>query len=242
MSNEPSQRKSNLYMADSITEAQAIMMTVMYENAKGIRDHVGDIHRMYKGFDNETDRSAIILSVSYLENALTAFLSDFLVKDKETDRLFKGYAPLSTFSAKIDIAFALGLIPRDMKADLNIIRRIRNHCAHKWQDIKFDSSPLSDLVDNLLLPSTYIFQRLSDEVIKENGIDPNNTTLCWALTIHHRTNEKGKYAVGNDLSVFNRRQQFIMAVSGIVNSIRWIGERTVPKEASTYDYRGTILD
>ena len=40
-------------------------------------------------------------------------------------QLFTGYGPLSSFSAKIDIAFALDLIPANLRRDLHAIRYIR---------------------------------------------------------------------------------------------------------------------
>lgn len=46
------------------------------------------------------------------------------------ERIFDGYGPLSTFSAKIDVAFALDLIDADVHRDLRTIKDIRNCFAH----------------------------------------------------------------------------------------------------------------
>jgi hypothetical protein len=42
-----------------------------------------------------------------------------------SDRLFGLYRPLSTFAAKIDIAYALEITTDDIHAELNIMRKIR---------------------------------------------------------------------------------------------------------------------
>jgi hypothetical protein len=45
-------------------------------------------------------------------------------------KLFEGFGPLSTFSAKIEFAFALGLLPRHVHTDLRTIKKVRNLFAH----------------------------------------------------------------------------------------------------------------
>ncbi|MGB7432534.1 MAG: MltR family transcriptional regulator [Ahrensia sp.] len=46
------------------------------------------------------------------------------------EKLFDGYGPFSTFSAKIDVVYALGLIDRELCNELHTIRAIRNKFAH----------------------------------------------------------------------------------------------------------------
>ena len=48
-------------------------------------------------------------------------------------RLFTGYGPLSSLSAKIDIAFAMGLLDSVTYDRLSVVRRIRNLFAHADQ-------------------------------------------------------------------------------------------------------------
>jgi DNA-binding MltR family transcriptional regulator len=45
-------------------------------------------------------------------------------------RIFDGYGPLRNLSAKIDMAYALDLITKDIFEDLKIIKDIRNAFAH----------------------------------------------------------------------------------------------------------------
>lgn len=54
------------------------------------------------------------------------------LSNKETlhKRLFRHNGPLSTFSARLDMAFALYLIGEKTRHDLDIIRDIRNDFAH----------------------------------------------------------------------------------------------------------------
>ena len=54
----------------------------------------------------------------------------FMVENcEDVDQLFTGMNPLSTFSARIRIAYALGLVTEDEYHDLKIIKDVRNRFA-----------------------------------------------------------------------------------------------------------------
>ena len=46
------------------------------------------------------------------------------------NRLFGAYGPISSFAAKIDMAYALGITADEVNLELNKIRKIRNLFAH----------------------------------------------------------------------------------------------------------------
>lgn len=58
-------------------------------------------------------------------------------------------APLSTFSAKIKLAYALGLIPMYCFTDLEKIRRIRNATAHKYSAMSFENQEIIKITRTL---------------------------------------------------------------------------------------------
>lgn len=60
-------------------------------------------------------------------------------------RLFEGFGPLNTFSAKIDVSRALGLINEDTHRDLNTILAIRNAYAHPKERLHFHNARIKDL-------------------------------------------------------------------------------------------------
>lgn len=99
-------------------------------------------------FHNETDRAAAVLAASYLENIVGMSIKSFLVDDPSVEELFEGYGPLSSFSARISVAYALGLITKDMRNDLNYIRKIRNHFAHHPSEVSFTLSPVRNFCSN----------------------------------------------------------------------------------------------
>ena len=62
------------------------------------------------------------------------------------DKLFQGYGPLSSFSAKIDVAFALALLDKRTHAKLSIVRKIRNEFAHSSEPLSFESPVIMSLL------------------------------------------------------------------------------------------------
>lgn len=78
-------------------------------------------------------QAAMAIYISQLvENILEGSLSSKLTISSNTfdDRLFKGYGPLSTFTAKIDMARALEIVDEETYNTLRILKNIRNEVAH----------------------------------------------------------------------------------------------------------------
>lgn len=105
---------------------------------------MGSYNRMVDTYRGESDRAAAILGSSFVEAMLEDLLKVYLVDDKAVSELFKGDRPLATFSAKINIAFAVGLLPPNVRTDLDKIRKIRNHFAHHPEETNFSASPARD--------------------------------------------------------------------------------------------------
>ena len=88
--------------------------------------------RWLEEFQNESDRAAAILGGAYLDDQLRDLLEAHFVHDeKRIPGLLNGpNAPLGTMSARIDLAYALGLLSLKECQDLGLIRKIRNTFAH----------------------------------------------------------------------------------------------------------------
>jgi DNA-binding MltR family transcriptional regulator len=103
----------------------------------------------------ESDRGCAIFGAAILHDDLEDLLRAFFRTDEDSvkrvvDPLFQTYAPLSTFSSRIQIAFALKLITKDLKYRLDIIRRLRNDFAHESGPIDFDGPGLRDRLSILI--------------------------------------------------------------------------------------------
>jgi len=80
----------------------------------------------------ESDRGLVTFIAAQVDQYLRRILESFLVDSGVTDDLFDdAFAPLSTFSGKAKIAFALGLITKSELTRIDALRRVRNVFAHE---------------------------------------------------------------------------------------------------------------
>jgi mannitol repressor len=83
----------------------------------------------------ESDRGCIVLATAMLHQALGNLLAVTFVDERSAKALIRdAMAPLRTLSAQIHLAYALGLIPKEMRDDIDMIRRIRNEAAHGFSE------------------------------------------------------------------------------------------------------------
>jgi len=132
-----------------------------------------------------SDRASAIVAGSVLETALENALKTRFLEDQH-EVLFKGgMAVLGTFSAKIQLAYAIGSIPRSEFKNLNLVRKIRNHCAHEIQGkVSFSESPLRDYIDEIELPSDVLY---SQGETKRDAFEALFQILFFRLETHRNT-------------------------------------------------------
>lgn len=82
-----------------------------------------------------------------LERLLLVHIKPLGKDDRE--RLLYGTGPLSSFSAKIQIASAFGVIDANTAHDLDIIRDIRNAFGHASHQITFRNSSIRQRLEQL---------------------------------------------------------------------------------------------
>src|SRR5215204_6920548 len=87
-------------------------------------------------------RGAILLSASLVDSLLVGVICEKmrpLTKNEHSD-IFDGTGPLSTFSGRINVAYALGVYGRKTRHDLHSLRNIRNPFAHTVERMDLDAS------------------------------------------------------------------------------------------------------
>lgn len=101
-----------------------------------------DVSKSVGGFVSrllmQGDRTAVILGAARLDVALEAALRAIMRHHPGgQDNLFDSERPLGTLSAKIALAFRLGVIDEDTEHALQVVRKIRNEFAHSIEDESF---------------------------------------------------------------------------------------------------------
>lgn len=96
--------------------------------------------------EQNSPRATAILTLAHLDTVLESALRAVLLDARPVHELFDGQRALATSSAKIDLAFGLGLISDITRRDLHGIRKIRNHFAHEIADGSFDAEPARSFI------------------------------------------------------------------------------------------------
>jgi DNA-binding MltR family transcriptional regulator len=98
------------------------------------------IQAAFRELQGQTDRGAAVIAGSMLEEMLRILLVQRMtpLSNRRHDAIFGKMAPLSSFSAKIEMALALGVITENFYYQLHAIREVRNRFAHQIEGLTFD--------------------------------------------------------------------------------------------------------
>lgn len=118
----------------------------MDEVAKeALRKKTAEFAAFRTALTDESDRGCALFAAAYLDIAVCDLIRSSLIEHKNIDdELFTGTAPISTFSARIRLAFYMGKISKAMRSDLEIIRKIRNDFAHHAVALSFDTEAIAN--------------------------------------------------------------------------------------------------
>jgi DNA-binding MltR family transcriptional regulator len=130
--------------------------------------------------EQKTDSAAVLIGAGMLEDDLGSLLRSYCLRDigsikKFVDPLFEVYAPFSTFSAKINVSCALGLISLQKQRTLDLIRKLRNDFAHERKVVSFQIPKYELRLREILKSAKYDeeiedFAQRAGRVFDERGI------------------------------------------------------------------------
>ena len=140
----------------------------------------------------ESDRGCVIFSAALLDEGLEMLIracchADITSIKSSVDPLFQTYAPLSTFSGKIQLCYAFRLIPKVLRDNLELVRRMRNDFAHDYGPIDFNDPKCRQRFDEFIGP----FKERETEVKRypfgRQFLTKNEATerLAFSLKIAH---------------------------------------------------------
>ncbi|TSJ41487.1 hypothetical protein [Fluviicola chungangensis] len=98
----------------------------------------------------ESGRGAILIATAHADDFLTELIEITLpdeISKKERERLLNYPGHLSSFSAKIELAFAFRLISKTLRDSLNALRKVRNDAAHS--SLPFDLFELQQKMESV---------------------------------------------------------------------------------------------
>lgn len=137
-SEKASEKDNNLLLTDSqIEELQNRL--------------IQEITDFVKGLAREGERAAVVLGAARLDVALELLLKKLMHHHPGgSDNLFEPDRPLGSFSAKIALAYRLGVIDSNFEHALQMIRKIRNAFAHSTTVSSLSDPPHSSQLNELV--------------------------------------------------------------------------------------------
>ena len=117
---------------------------------------------LFKHMNAKSPRGMVLVPAAELDRLLFQALQGLLADGKGLEELIKDNdGPLSTFSARINLAHALRIINDEELRDLHLIRKIRNDFAHHI-DVSFETPAIVSRVRELSssLPSAPVDENL----------------------------------------------------------------------------------
>jgi len=112
---------------------------------------------------SESDRGCILVVSSMLEKILEEQITKRLIPKygKEDELMGKSNSrPISGFSAKINLAYRIGLIPDIECKMLHQLRELRNDCAHKIEQQDFEANHFKDRTKNIIEHSKVVWDAI----------------------------------------------------------------------------------
>jgi hypothetical protein len=103
----------------------------------------------------ESDRSSILLMATILDDVLQYRLEKslgFSASEDEIDYIFRFEGPLGTFSSRMEIALLFGFIDDVTFQQLNIVREVRNACAHSMHPMVFSEPAVVNVIKRMFFP------------------------------------------------------------------------------------------
>lgn len=111
----------------------------------------GDKIPLGHAFAHESDRAVVIICGALIEDMLTERVIRAMPSGDEMRKdLTRPGAPLNSFAATTAIALAMGLIDEGTGELLEVLKAMRNACAHSRKDIDFATPELKEALKLLL--------------------------------------------------------------------------------------------
>ena len=138
----------------------------------------------------QSDQASAVVSGSILEELLQRMITAFLLPHANVRKsMFDGITPISTFGAKIELSYHLGLINKEEYEDLKLIKNIRNEFAHSIKGISFETESIKDRCIQLqTLKKTNPPQKMLENIKNIKMLFQINTTMLATL-LFEKANE-----------------------------------------------------
>ena len=115
----------------------------------------------------ESDRGCVLVVSAMVENAIANHISQRLVPPATSDDELIGRSmncPISSFSAKINLAYRIGIITLEERGIYHQLRELRNRCAHDIEKQDFAANHFKTRTRNIIEKSPALWETIKSKV------------------------------------------------------------------------------
>lgn len=109
------------------------------------------LESIIKEIANAPLRSSVITAAAVIVSTLEKLIIEYFIEDAKSLDMFGGNGCLSSLSAKNNMAYAMGLISKELYKDIDSYRNIRNRCAHELCIDEGTENSIRDRIKNFNL-------------------------------------------------------------------------------------------
>ncbi|MES9900422.1 MAG: MltR family transcriptional regulator [Sedimenticola sp.] len=146
-------------------------------------DQAEDLSKFVDELKRETDRGLPLVGAALIDEKLLETLQSFFCNEKASEKLLNdGSSPLGTFSSRIELCFALGLIDEFEYREISLLRKVRNAFAHAKHGTSFQTEKIKGFCSTLKsdLPEG------EDYPTNDPRFRLTNAIVCLALRLYYR--------------------------------------------------------
>jgi len=155
-------------------------------------------NEIYYTMLNESGRGAILIATSFTDDFLTKLIECILpgeISKTNKEKLFKYPGTISSYSSKIELAYAFRIIDKEIYDSLNILRRIRNDAAHSSEEFNLNNiSEKMKAIYNMGVNYNEILKNTAKEMMIKN-----KTTILRLRLAEKLTPQEIETAIDNTL-------------------------------------------
>jgi hypothetical protein len=109
------------------------------------------VFNLFDLFEDESDRAAVVLAGAYVDTLLEELLRSWLDPDSH-HHLKPPNGFLSSFGSRVNVAHAIGAVPKPVRDRLKAVAGIRNHFAHNVMHAEWTHPDVQKQLGKLAAP------------------------------------------------------------------------------------------
>jgi hypothetical protein len=163
----------------------------IHDLSRDVGADLNELEEIWDELEKGPHRVAGIMAAASLENALEYAIAQRFsqisrTKPTEFESLFRYPKLLSSFGAKIEIGYAIGIYGKLVRSDLDTVRRIRNAFAHSKILIDFSTPEVVNEVRKLTFLDWMTRSGIidsADEIVRKRAASDNSLRFDFVFVV-----------------------------------------------------------